>query len=85
LILIISLTNNVANIHLICMYNIMKVELLLNDCNNQLSRISESVAETRANLNLARWQHDTREASETPHVATVRDNDQKVGPGPTFL
>jgi hypothetical protein len=42
----------------------MKVELLLNDCNGQVLPISEGIAETRANLNLAReitWQHYTCE------------------------
>jgi hypothetical protein len=32
----------------------MKVELLLNDYNGQVLPISEGIAETRANLNLAR-------------------------------
>jgi hypothetical protein len=32
----------------------MKVELLLNDCSEQVLPISEGIAETRANLNLAR-------------------------------
>jgi hypothetical protein len=30
------------------------------------------------------WQQDTRKASETPLVATVRDNDKRVRSGPTF-
>jgi hypothetical protein len=29
------------------------------------------------------WQHDTRKASKTPHAATIYDNYQRVGPGPT--
>jgi hypothetical protein len=41
----------------------MNVELLLNDYNGQVLLMSESVMETRVNLNLIRvitWQHDTR-------------------------
>jgi hypothetical protein len=40
----------------------MKLIILWNDCNRQVLPISEGIAETRANLNLARvitWQHDT--------------------------
>jgi hypothetical protein len=40
----------------------MKLIILRNDCNGQVLSISEGIAETRANLNLARvitWQHDT--------------------------
>jgi hypothetical protein len=47
------------------MINIMKVTLLLNDCNKQESLIFESVMGTQVNLNPARAtteQHDTGES-----------------------
>jgi hypothetical protein len=58
----------------------MKLIILQNDCNGQVLPISEGIAKTRANLNLARIisrQHDTREpgghheyaSADTPWVA----------------
>jgi hypothetical protein len=44
----------VVDLHLIYKYNIMKVKLLLKDCNEQVSLMSESITETRVNLNLTR-------------------------------
>jgi hypothetical protein len=46
-----SLTNKVVNAILINMINIMKVTLLLNDCNKQESLISESVTVIRIYFN----------------------------------
>jgi hypothetical protein len=48
----------------------MKLIILRNDCNGQVLPISEGIAETWANLNLARvitWQHNTR-GTEGHHV-----------------
>jgi hypothetical protein len=61
-------------------HSIMKLIILQNDCNGQVLPISEGIAKTRANLNLARIisrQHDTREpgghheyaSADTPWVA----------------
>jgi hypothetical protein len=60
----------------------MKVELLLNDCNKQESLRSESVAGIGANLKDCKvnsWQHDTREATKPPWVATVHDAIKESG------
>jgi hypothetical protein len=54
----------------------MKVELLLNDCSGQVLPISKGIAETRANLNLARVINLTTRhtrARRTPRVATVHN------------
>jgi hypothetical protein len=64
----------------------MKVELLLNDYNGQVSLMSESVVETRVNLNIARLPPDnmTHVSHEDPRVAIVRDDDQRVKTGPPY-
>jgi hypothetical protein len=46
----------------------------------RVSRIFESIYTFQGKI----WQHDTRRASQTPYAATIRDNDQRVGLGPTF-
>jgi hypothetical protein len=52
--ILLSLDYKVVNIILNIKTNVMKVELLLNDYNKQVSLISKSVMEIRTNLYLAR-------------------------------
>jgi hypothetical protein len=63
----------------------MNLVLLWVDALNKSSLISESDAETQVNIHPAgkTWQHDTCRISKILCVATVRYNNQEVGPGPT--